>query len=286
MENVKKQLQKTAVILVMMLLLALLLTTATYAWFSSNSTVRTSRVTGRSGTDRVELQVSTRGGDGFEAAKESGIIQINDFDAKSLMPVSTADLKNFVYSTSTMDNAAVTFVKVENEKYYYHGRVYLRAYSEGHSSDARLLLYLDSSGGGSGLIGNVKGYIRNAARLGLTFDGGSPVIFRLSEEHNPAGGQMIRTELNGAVLSENQVIDSSGDGLRAAADPSVPMSSYTAGEDGIPGNTVKALYSMELNRMYAVDVYFYMEGCDPDCSDVTQLDELDFHLAFYGVLIE
>lgn len=41
---------------------------------------------------------------------------------------------------------------------------------------------------------------------------------------------------------------------------------------------------MELNRIYTVDVYFYLEGCDPDCSDGLSYQTADIHLAFYGVI--
>ena len=44
------------------------------------------------------------------------------------------------------------------------------------------------------------------------------------------------------------------------------------------------LLEMELNRIYTVDVYFYLEGCDPDCSDSVSDQEADIHLAFYGVI--
>ena len=46
----------------------------------------------------------------------------------------------------------------------------------------------------------------------------------------------------------------------------------------------KPLLQMELNRVYKLDIYFYLEGCDPDCSSSVELDEADLYLAFYGVL--
>ena len=46
------------------------------------------------------------------------------------------------------------------------------------------------------------------------------------------------------------------------------------------------LIDMELNRIYTVDVYLYIEGCDPDCSDSIGLQEADLYLAFYGILKE
>ena len=61
---------------------------------------------------------------------------------------------------------------------------------------------------------------------------------------------------------------------------------YTIGAEGVSDNSVKSLVTMNLNQIYEVDIYFYMEGCDPDCSDVAQLDALDFHLSFYGILTE
>lgn len=37
---------------------------------------------------------------------------------------------------------------------------------------------------------------------------------------------------------------------------------------------------MDLNQIYPVDIYFYLEGCDPDCSDDLSFDIADLHLAF------
>ena len=41
---------------------------------------------------------------------------------------------------------------------------------------------------------------------------------------------------------------------------------------------------MELGKIYTVDVYFYLEGCDPDCSDSVSFDQSELYLGFYGVL--
>ena len=34
----------------------------------------------------------------------------------------------------------------------------------------------------------------------------------------------------------------------------------------------------------ALDIYFYLEGCDPDCSDSVSFDNANLHLAFYGAV--
>lgn len=278
---------KTVYVCITSLAIVVCLSSATYAWFSANSIVRTNRVTGTTGTDQVVLQVSQAGGDSFQGGAEAGLIRVNSGSAGSLLPVSTSDLRNFVYNASTIEEAAVHFLKVEGEQYIYHGRVYLRATAQGHSENTRLALYLDGTENNGSVARNVKGYLANAARLGLTFDGSGTKILRLSEDANPEGDRIMNTVLNGVELTAGQVIDSSESTFKAVADPSEPLANYMVGEDGLSGSTrITPLLNMELNRIYMLDVYFYMEGCDPDCSDVTRMDELDLHLAFYGVLTE
>lgn len=270
------------------------LTAATYAWFSSNSVVNTDRVSGRSGTDIVKLEISPTGGNDFRGASESALIQVNA--GSILMPVSTADLNTFVTNrgsiTKKVDDKdvdeVVYFEKVTGEQYYYHGRVYLRATSQGHSENAKLALYLDGSQAAAmNLTTSAKGAFQNAARLGLKFDGGSSKILRLSEGSNTASGQAIGARLNGVAIQAGQVINGSADPFQIATDPSAPITQYMVGEDGLTGSTsLTPLLMMDLNRIYMVDIYFYLEGCDPDCTDMVKKDSLNLHIAFYGVLTE
>jgi hypothetical protein len=267
--------------------LALLLsgTAATYAWFTTNRTVSTDSVSGRSGTDSVALEISQTGGSSFRAEDEAAIVQVNDTSAEYLLPVSTADLQNFVYAPSTQDGMAAHFQLVEDEKYYYHGRVYIRAAAEGQATGT-MALYLDQiSATGGEMVQAQDGNLLNAARLGLTFNEADGMIFRLSQDTNAAGEQARNTLLGGAVLGDDQVLGYSGGTVTAVADPAVDLDTYSI---SIVNNTVtlpdQPLMYLELNQIYAVDIYFYLEGCDPDCSDSVSLDGADLHLAFYGVL--
>ena len=276
-------------IIATMVILIVVLTSATYAWFTSNQTVSSERATARSGTDTLELQMSGQGGDAFQTADEVAIVQVNEANAQNLMPVSTSDLKNFVYSPSTnQNNEAATFVKVENEAYYYHGRIYVRALSEGASDTAKMALYLDEDAEAGGeLVSAEDGQLLNAARLGLTFDGANPVIYYLSEKENEGGGQQIATVLNGTPLEAGQVIDSSGGTLTGVKDPAVPISTNRIIMDDTKVTLPESpLLVMELNKVYTVDIYFYIEGCDPDCTNVISLNAADMHLAFYGIMEE
>ena len=273
---------------VTMIAAALALSAATYAWFTTNRLVNTDRATARSGTDTLELQISSAGGNDFQALKEAPIIQVNRTELTELMPVSTADLQSFVYNRLTEDKIAESFRTVTEEQYYYHGRIYLRAVAQGDNVGGRMALYLDEDNeAGGALAQSDGGMVLNAARLGLTFDGGNPSIFYLSNVSNPENKQIRNTRINGEILGDGQVLKSSGGTLSAVADPSIPLADRTIimNDSGAVLPAAPLLY-MNLNQIYTVDIYFYIEGCDPDCSNSIGLDELDLHLAFYGILEE
>jgi hypothetical protein len=263
-------------------------TAATYAWFSSNRVVRSEGVSGRSGSDSVTLQISSYGGDSFSPQDEADIVQVNSTEITRLLPVSTSDLQTFLYNGSTVDDVASSFTVVEDERYYYHGRVYLRAVAEGDVSASRMALYLDEgSETGDAIIRSASQELLNASRLGLTFDGGDGVIFRLSDESNSSENQIHNTYVNGTLLGDHQVLGYDGGNVLAVTDPGVLLSTYTITmEEQRIVLPEEPLFYMEMNRIYAVDIYFYLEGCDPDCSDSVSFNEADLRLAFYGVCVE
>ena len=258
-------------------------TAATYAWFTSNQAVSTTRASARTGEESLQLQISSDGST-FSNVSSVAIAQVNQTSLTNLLPVSTANLTSFVYAPSTVSDMAVTFEPVTDEQYYYHGRIYLRALAQGLSADTTLSLYLDQT---DGLLGtDVKGTLLNAARLGLVFNGdsSSAVILRLSESQNASSQQIFNTVVNGVALGAGQVLSWNGSGVQAVADPSVPVTDYTvsfgASDMSVPS---KSLCVMNLNQIYSVDVYFYLEGCDPDCSEALTHNEADLYLAFYGI---
>ena len=264
----------------------LALTAATYAWFTSNKSVSTSTAVTRTGDQTLELQISEQGEGAFQSVETASISQVNGTDAGWLMPVSTADLASFVYSPSTVDGQAAYFQPVTDESNYFHGRIYVRAVGEGWPQGTVMNLYLDQSGG---ILGEaVEGQLLNAARLGLKFnqDASSAVILRLTENSNHSGAQVNNTVVNGTNIGSGQVLSYQNGAVVPVADPSVPVSDYTISLEtdqvSIPDHP---LIVMELGKVYTVDVYFYIEGCDPDCYDGAggiSRSSADIHLAFYG----
>ncbi len=255
---------------------------ATYAWFTSNQRVSTSRVMSRTGEENISLLVSTLGGADFKGGAECAIGQLNASSAEYLLPVSTADLTHFVAGAAYQDGMPTQFAPVENEADYYHGRIYLRAEANGLAQGSSLSLYLDRSQSGSPLVRKDDGsLLLNAARLGLIPEGSAPVIFYLSDETNPEDERRRNTILNGELLEEGRVLDGSVSPVVSVPDPAVPLSARSLNADGSLGTPLAVL---EFGRIYALDIYFYLEGCDPDCFDSIYFDGTDLQLAFYGVL--
>lgn len=265
-----------------MLVLLLTLASATYAWFTSGNRVSTSRVTARSGSETVELQISSTGGADFRAVDGAAMAQVNGADPERLMPVSTADLRTFLTCVSQSEANAV-YREVEGEKDFFHGRVYLRAVAP-EGTRGRMDLYLDQTAQGP-LAVALDGQLLNATRLGLAFPEGEGRIFSLSRESNAAADQIRNTWLNGELVPDGNVLTGGNGAIRAVPDPAVELSEYAITQSGgsfaLPP---RPLYSLELNEIYPVDIYFYLEGCDPDCSDAVSFHAADLTLAFFGVL--
>ena len=85
---------------------------ATFAWFTANEKVETSRVTSRTGSTQLELQISRENfspSAGGEVALKA--------PTNALMPVSTNDLSSFVYCPLTNDGYAQRFLPAEAPLY-------------------------------------------------------------------------------------------------------------------------------------------------------------------------
>lgn len=263
---------------------------ATFAWFAHNKTVDTGKAAARSGNENVLLQLSTEGGDSFSPEKQVSILQVNNADKTDLMPVSTADLKTFVTNSHTEAGIAENFAIVGNEEGIYHGRVYLRAKAEGDSRGKAMDLYLDQTEASGGRLVDADSELLNASRLGIVISGEGKeagTIFYLSNRNSSGDKQVYNTRINGQILGKGKVLDGSAGEVRVAEDPAVSLDSRALSESGegyvLPG---KPLMTIEVNRIYRVDVYFYLEGCDPDCSDAVAFDPSGMHLAFFGTVKE
>ena len=110
------------------------------------------------------------------------------------------------------------------------------------------------------------------------------MILKLSDSENADSQQAYNTVINGQTLGKDQVLSYVNQNIQAASDPSVLAQQYTIDfTDDSMETPEKALLTMQLNQIYTVDIYFYIEGCDPDCSSEIQYSTSDLQIGFYGI---
>lgn len=283
----KKTNRKTAYLTIAAALVALLLVSvATYAWFTSNQSVRTTRADARTGQADVQLLISEYGGSQFTNAISCYIPQVNQANREYLLPVSTADLTTFLFNSMTPDGFASSFSLDTNEEHIFHGRVYLKAQMSGENISRKMAVYLEkSTTTGGELVQGGNGLLQRAGRLGISVEGQQPTIFSLTTQQSDASQQARNTKVNGEVLQDGYVLTYANNTVTPVLDPALPLQTYVVDGDQ-PSATYpdKPLFVLDNGQIYPVDIYFYLEGCDPDCSDAVSLDGLDLHLAFFGVV--
>ena len=105
------------------------------------------------------------------------------------------------------------------------------------------------------------------------------MILRLSEAANPLRSEM-NTAPGGSKADAGVVITGEAS---TAPDPSVPLESVllAADADTLPE---QPLLRMELNTVYPLDIYFYLEGCDPDCNETISTQTCELYLGFFGMV--
>ena len=290
-----ESLQKTMIIsLAWIMILFLSLGSATYAWFTGNQRVSTSRASGRAAEDDLALLLGTSEGD-LAADTEVEISRVNSAEEDILLPVSTADLQTWARSialTEEGDGGYGTFEEVDidqNGTYCYHGQIYMEVHTDRPESfegmKATIYLEENSDVGAVGTDDDGSG-ILSAARLGFVFnsDTSEAVIFyfddasETSDRHN-------NTYVGSTQAGDNQVLEISGTSATAVDDPAVAISTAMMTED-MTDYPEQALATLDLNTAVPVDIYFYLEGCDPDCVESISTTSMTMQLAFYAVLTQ
>ena len=274
----------TSFLTIMVLVISLLvLAGATYAWFTSNRTVYTDRVTSKTDSKDVRLLLSRYGGAAFAGSDVVDIKPLAGDANEALMPVSTADLKTFVFLRAG-DATTSKFGVAQDESYYYHETIYIKAEAEGMDPNSRLALYLNNT---DPLVkADNYSLLLNAARLGLVFNDSDPMIFYLSEDSNTDhGGERINnTFIDGVRAAEGNVVVPEGNSFRVVPDPATALSEIAIGSGDV--SAVEPIAYLEFGEVYKLDIYFYIEGTDPDCSDSIQKNGAELWLDFYGAVAD
>ena len=290
-----ESLQKMMIIsLVWIMILFLSLGSATYAWFTGNQRVSTSHASGRSAEDDLQLLLGTSEGD-LAADTEVEITRMNTSEDDILLPVSTVDLQTWAKSVSiTEENGSGygTFEEVdidENGTYCYHGQIYMEVHTDRPDSfqGMRAAIYLleDTELGATGTDDEGSG-ILSAARMGFVFDSDtSNALILYFDDASETSDRRNNTYVGSSQAGDSQVLEISGNSANAVDDPAVALSTVMMTED-MTDYPEQSLAVLDLNTPVPVDIYFYLEGCDPDCVESISMTSMTMQLAFYAALTE
>lgn len=285
----KRSLKFSALLAILSILFAAAaFSAATYAWFTANRLVSAGRVEAVTDTSVLTLYVKAPSDSDFTGNVCE--LPFTGGNALSLIPVSTDDLQHFVYCPTTASGNAVRFVPVEDiadQKLFCYGVIDMRAELSGADTSARVAVYLDDSSELGALAERAgdNSLLLNAARLGILLSGAPDTakIFFLSREPNPESQQIRNTLVNGQLLADNMVLRSDAQGkVTPAADPAISLETCMRADGADPG---QPLFYLQPGVDYEVQVFFYLEGCDPDCSDSIAFHAADLGLAFYATVV-
>lgn len=252
------------------------LTVSTYAWFTFDPYTNVTPVEGKISDGDTNLLISESKDGPFDKECELNPAVLT----KVLQPVSTADLERFYASIAQNRKGISTNYKEVTDQldsFLVQGTVYLQSLGTGsdvYVSDAMKIL---------GANEEVDDQIIAAGRLGLHFtkENGDTekYILYLDTLGKAAEAKAIRTissEKEKAVIA---AIDENGVPAGGYSDdPAVSIGDYK-----IDADNAKKLCTVDADEIVKVDYWFYLEGCDDDCSDPVQSrDVITLSLGFVG----
>lgn len=278
-----------AYIALVMVALAATLGAATYAWFTSNMKVNTNSVSVHSDTSRLLLELGdadagnwSQQGDASLASTASG--------AATLYPVSTFDLTGFAAcaQNNSSGDATVFEQAKDNGSAYYHGWVDLRPTITGTGASkvkGKVSLYLAESLVPQG----ADAELLRAARVGIKISNGSQVlatnIFELDSSDSGHRGEHPTTAPAGlAGYTDGMLLGWQNGQLACGADVKQDPAVFTLDASETAARPQNALATLALGQTYRLDIYYYIEGTDPDSADYLHQDPGTLHLALFATL--
>ena len=278
-----------AYIALVMVALAATLGAATYAWFTSNMKVNTNSVSVHSDTSKLVLELGdadagswSQQGDASLASTASG--------AATLYPVSTFDLNGFAAcaQNNSSGDATVFEQAKDNGSAYYHGWIDLRPTITGTGASkvkGKVSLYLAESLVPQG----ADAELLRAARVGIKISNGSQVlatnIFELDGSDSGHRGEHPTTAPAGlAGYTDGMLLGWQNGQLACGADVKQDPAAFTLDTSETATRPQNVLATLALGQTYRLDIYYYIEGTDPDSADYLHQDPGTLHLALFATL--
>ena len=278
-----------AYIALVMVALAATLGAATYAWFTSNMKVNTNSVSVHSDTSKLVLELGdadagswSQQGDASLASTASG--------AETLYPVSTFDLNGFAAcaQNNSAGDAMVFEQAKDNGSAFYHGWIDLRPTITGTGASkvkGKVNLYLAESLAPQG----TDAELLRAARVGIKISSGGQVlatnIFELDSSDSGHRGEHPTTAPAGlAGYADGMLLGWQNGQLACGANVTQDPAAFTLDTSETATRPQNSLATLALSQTYRLDIYYYIEGTDPDSADYLHQDPGTLHLALFATL--
>lgn len=278
-----------AYIALVMVALAATLGAATYAWFTSNMKVNTNSVSVHSDTSKLVLELGNADTGNWSQQGDASLSS-NASDSVTLYPVSTFDLNGF--AACAQNNAAGDATVFEQAKddgsSYYHGWIDLRPSISGTGASkvkGKVNLYLAESLVPQG----ADAELLRAARVGIKISSGGQVlatdIFELDNSDSGHRAEHPTTAPAGlAGYTDGMLLGWQNGQLACGADVKQDPAAFTLDTSETATRPQNALATLTLGQTYRLDIYYYIEGTDPDSASYLYQDPGTLHLALFATL--
>lgn len=278
-----------AYIVLVMVALAATLSAATYAWFTSNMKVNTNSVSVHSDTSKLVLELGDADAGSWSQQGDASLASTAN-GAATLYPVSTFDLNGFAACAQNNSNGDATVFEQskDNGSAFYHGWIDLRPTITGTGANkvkGKVSLYLAESLAPQG----ADAELLRAARVGIRISSGSQMlatnIFELDSSDSGHRGEHPTTAPVGlAGYADGMLLGWQNGQLACGADVKQDPAAFTLDAGETAERPQNSLATLALGQTYRLDIYYYIEGTDPDSADYLYQDPGTLHLALFATL--
>ena len=273
-----------AYIALVMVALAATLGVATYAWFTNNMKVNTNSVSVHSDTSKLVLELGSWSQQGDVS------LTSNATGAVTLYPVSTFDLNGFAAcaQNNSAGDATVFEQAKDNGSAFYHGWIDLRPAITGTGASkvrGKVNLYLAESLVPQG----ADAELLRAARVGIKISSSNQVlatnIFELDSSDSGHRGELPTTAPAGlAGYADGMLLGWQNGQLACGTNVTQDPAAFTLDTSETATRPQNTLATLALGQTYRLDIYYYIEGTDPDSADYLYQDPGTLHLALFATL--
>lgn len=278
-----------AYIALVMVALAATLGAATYAWFTNNMKVNTNSVSVHSDTSKLVLELGDADRGSWSQQGDVSLASIAT-GAVTLYPVSTFDLNGFAAcaQNNSAGDATVFEQAKDNGSAFYHGWIDLRSTITGTGASkvrGKVNLYLAESLVPQG----ADAELLRAARVGIKISSGNQVlatsIFELDSSDSGHRGEHPTTAPAGlAGYADGMLLGWQNGQLACGANVTQDPAAFTLDTSETATRPQNSLATLALGQTYRLDIYYYIEGTDPDSADCLRQDPGTLHLALFATL--